>query len=240
MLVKDVLHFVATPELKHERVMFVLFGTILQDLQAAFTLNRVLLGISPELGKMLDNDVCDNLVTGLVGCLNILALDLVPFFNPSRVCIAQFSSSLLPRLHGLDHVESDWLILRLLYLLDEVFWHDGLRDTFVLAVANNVNDIVSFPLLEIVIIVDLKLLAMDDLDVAEVFLAILDLFVGDGLIEVAIVGFKVIGQLIKHQCALFVCQRNDSFLVRQGEFLHVLDHINEIFGSVQLCIEIDR
>lgn len=63
--------------------MFVLFGSVLKDLQAALSLNLVVLGVGPELGELLDNDVSHDLIATFGAGLNVFTFNFIPFLHPS-------------------------------------------------------------------------------------------------------------------------------------------------------------
>jgi hypothetical protein len=63
--------------------MLVLFGTIFEDLQTAFSFDLIVLSVGPELCELLDNNVSNDLISTFVACLNVFTFNLIPTFDPS-------------------------------------------------------------------------------------------------------------------------------------------------------------
>lgn len=79
-----------------------------------------------------------------------------------------------------------------------------MRKISLVAITNVMYNVISFPLLEVIELLDLELLSMNHFSVTKVLVAVLNLFVSDGPVKVTVVGIKVFGQLIEHQSSLCV------------------------------------
>ena len=159
-------------QLEYEGLVTVALGAVVQDLQAALSFNRVLVYIRPEFGVEFHNYEGHNLLmrAALIRGFNltfissgpqIFASYLIPLFNPSGVQVTLLASEFHTAFEARYIVEVDILEKSLLqvdfYIIrGHIDWNSRVLGP---------QDVVPLPLLIVVIVMDFKFLAIDDLHV---------------------------------------------------------------------------
>lgn len=233
----DVIELVEVFELKEKAIMDVALGTVDEDLVAALALDE--LALRPELREKLHDDVDD----ALVAQDRIFTPYLEPFFGPPGVGVAHLAAQFDTTLDLRDELVRD--VLEGDSCLDVVsdVGRDVLRgDRAVVARLFNMDYVILFPFLEVIVVVLVVLLALDVLSRQR--RATGDAFhVGNGslrlLVEYLVHAVQLLAHLIQERHALLRdVLLHRWLLVQPRRFREIQDSdqaLSDLHRTLELC-----